>query len=149
MQRLHPARSAGDEAPDEGLAVGADVDADQAAIEIDRRREAAQLVLRERSRLREDEAVQAVRRTARRREALLRAEDQAEADRTLLLAQQARLVADREDRPQHRRLRQVLVGRLAVLLGEVGALAPVLADEVRQVGRIRTPSPSFMRFSQR
>jgi hypothetical protein len=67
------------------------------SVKVDRGREPAQLVVREGPRVLEDEPVKAVRWSTGRRQARGVGDDQPEADRALLLAQQARLVAGGED----------------------------------------------------
>jgi hypothetical protein len=85
VDRLHPARSGRDDAPQHQAVARLDLSADQRAVEVDRGREPAQLVVRQGPRLVEEESVQAVRRSAGRRKARGVRNDQAEANRALLL----------------------------------------------------------------
>jgi len=116
-----------------------DLGADQRAVEVDRGREPAQLMVRQGPRLVEEESVQAVRRSAGRRKARGVRNDQPEADRALLLAEEARLVAGGEDGLEDvgRGQRVVVVHRLAVLVGQRRAVVPRAKDDLREVGRIR------------
>src|SRR4030095_2247623 len=109
--------------------------ADRGRAELARGREPAQLMVRQGPRLVEEESVQAVRRSAGRRKARGVRNDQPEADRALLLPEEARLVAGGEDDLEDvgRGQRVVVVHRLAVLVGQRRAVVPPAEEDMREV----------------